>query len=330
MALAIGLIVMVPGVSPTLELSRGSNAGAMSLLSSPTFSLARLASLQNYRYTAIAASSGHELVIDGAVHGPTDWKISVTSPVKETTYDVNGRGVSLVLGQVVPVTFQTPRGYSHLDGEYSAAQSLVGYTHVLGIRIRDTGPCVVAGEIGTSYYLVTPSASAGLVREAADACVARSSGALLKYSAGVPSGSAAKEYGIQGLTYTFSVTSIGGVAAISAPKAPPPTTTTTLRPLPPSSALPSGFPSSIPAPPGQVLSGYRLSSTKWYVELTGERATTWATYIAQLKQRGLSVVSSTSTSAVKVADLQRGSLQVVVEQIVLPGEGVTLTLTVST
>ena len=62
-------------------------------------------------------------------------------------------------------------------------------------RTRDPGhherACRVAGKSGTTYYLATPLAAAPLLLETVTACVAKGSGALLSYTAGVPSGSAA-------------------------------------------------------------------------------------------------------------------------------------------
>ncbi len=50
-----------------------------------------------------------------------------------------GRGYAVTLGQVIQVSFATPEGLTHLDGEYSSAQSLVGYTHVTGETITTAG-----------------------------------------------------------------------------------------------------------------------------------------------------------------------------------------------
>lgn len=126
-------------------------------------------------------------------------------------------GYAFVLGHVTPVTFKTPEGYSHLDGEYSAAQSLVGYTHVAGISITAGGACSVAGVSGVTYQVKPPSAGASIIVETATACVGQSTGALLSYTAGVPSGSGASAIHLAGASITFTVDAIGSVGPISAP-----------------------------------------------------------------------------------------------------------------
>ena len=292
------------------------------------FSLARLASLENYRFTSSASNDGHTFAITGMVHGPTDWEIDTAVPVHETTYDVDGRGYSLVLGQVIPVHFTTPEGLGHLDGERTAAEGLIGFTHVLGIRITTAGSCGVAGRSGTLYHLATPRDAAGLLLETATACVAKGSGALLSYTAGVPSGSAAAAVHVQGATGTFRVVAIGGVGVVRAPTAPPTTTTPRIPATASPGRLPAGFPSSVPAPPGTVLSSARIGPSKWYLELTEPSANAIRDYVAALRATGFALTSSSSTAAGDVDQLRRGPVQVLVEQITLPGQGVTLAVTV--
>ena len=185
----------------------------------PKLTLERLAGLQNYRFTSSASNGGYTFRLSGIVHGPRDWETRSTLPVKETTYDVNGRGFTLVIGHIVPVTFKTPDGLTHLDGERSAAESLIGYTRVRGIRIATGGSCRVAGRSGTTYHLKTPRNAASLLVETATACVANGSGALLSYTAGVPSGSVLKSVHLRGATLSFKVDGIGTVGVIRAPKA---------------------------------------------------------------------------------------------------------------
>lgn len=182
--------------------------------------LARLAGLQNYSFTTSSSNNGYTFRIQGSVHGPRDWEITSTAPLKESTYDVNGHGYALALGQVIHEAFKTPEGYTHLDGERSAAQGLIGYTHVRGIRIRAKGSCKVAGTAGTVYRLETPTASAHLLLETVSACIAKQSGALLSYTAGIPSGSVLKSTlkGIRGASNSFRVDGIGKVGVIRPPR----------------------------------------------------------------------------------------------------------------
>lgn len=297
--------------------------------SGPGLSLARLASLENYRFTSKSSNDGYSFEITGMVHGPEDWEARATSPVSELTFDVGGRGYAVVLGRVEPVHFSTAEGLTHLDGERTFAQALVGYTHVRGIRIATKGRCQVAGRSGTVYALATPRDAAGLILETASACVATGSGALLSYTSGVPSGSAAAAVNLRGATSTFRVEAVGGVGPISAPKAPPATTvpsvpSTTGRPT----GLPAGFPTEVPAPPGTLLSSARIGPSKWYLQLTEKRASALEHYASELEARGFAVTSSSNSSAADLEQLAKGSLEVLLEQLAFPGEGVTLAVTV--
>ena len=292
--------------------------------------LARLSSLTNYRFTSTSSNAGATFEITGMVHGPEDWETEATVPVKEATYDVGGRGYSLVLGHVLRVSFKTPAGLTHLDGERTAAEGLIGYTHVRGIRIttKTKGSCRVAGKSGTTYHLVTSRAAASLLVETATACVAERSGALLSYTTGVPSGSAAAAAHVRGATSTFKIEAIGGVGPIRAPKASATTTTSAPGPAGEAKGLPSGFPSEVPAPPGTLMSGSKLSPTKWYLQLTEPSASAFGDYTSALRAKGFAVASTSKTAAGDLEQLTKGTLRVLVEQISLPGQGVMLTVTV--
>jgi len=297
--------------------------------SAPGLTMSRLSSLRNYTFTASASNGGATFTVTGQVHGPEDWKVESTIPVAETRYDVDGRGYAVTLGQVITVSFATPEGLTHLDGEYSAAQGLVGYTHVLGERISTAGSCRVAGENGTVYHLRSPSDAASLLVETATACVAQGSGALLSYAAGVPSGSAAQANGIAGASSTFTVDSIGTVGVISAPSKPASTPTLPALPSATGSAqLPASFPSQVAAPPGHVISSAQLSSTKWYVQLSESSKDAISQYQTVLEGQGFSVSSTTSSSGTDLVILTKGQFQVLLEQISLSGQGVVLTVTV--
>lgn len=331
--IAVGVLVLGASACGSAAASGAVKAPSSSSASRTggPFDLARLASLKSYRFTSSGSNGGATFEITGVVHGTTDWETDAVTPVKERTYDVGGRGYSLVLGRVVPVDFKTPEGMSHLDGERTAAEGLIGYTHVRGIRITTKGSCRVAGASGTSYHLATPRDAAGLLLETVSACVAKGSGALLSYTAGVPSGSAASAVHVRGATTTFTVSAIGGVGAITAPKASP---ATTVPPLPVTTGnakgLPAGFPSTVPTPSGTVLSSTRIGPAKWYLELTEKNAGALGDYTGVLKAKGFTVTSSSNTAAGDVEQLQHGPIQLLAEQITLPGEGVTLTVTVQT
>ncbi len=176
---------------------------------------ARLAGLQNYTFTSVNAYGSVSMTWTGRVHSPTDWVVTTSAPAV-TTFDVDGHGSAVAIGRVENVTFQSPEGINHLFGEASFAEQLVGYTHVAGIRITRGPSCRVAGASGVTFDVQAPNAS--IVNEAAQACVDRSDGALLSYRAGVGGGSAADATGLSGHGMTFTVTSIGSVGPIAAPK----------------------------------------------------------------------------------------------------------------
>ncbi len=203
--------------------SRGSGtASSASPASSPGpgggFTLARLAGLQNYTFTYSATGGIH---LTGQVHDPTDWEIStaVGAAPSVTTYDVGGQGYSTVAGaaSVQRVPLSNPEGYTTLNGERAWAEAFIGFTHVSGMRVTAAGSCDVAGQPGTAYDFATPSADAGTFSIADQACVARSSGALLSFAEGVTGGSAASAAGLSGRSEVFTVTSVGGVGRIAVP-----------------------------------------------------------------------------------------------------------------
>jgi hypothetical protein len=201
-------------------------AAAVSSTSSPSsgggFTLATLAGLRNYTFT-YSATGGIDLT--GRVHDPTDWETSdsVGAAPAVTTYDVGGQGYSTVAGfaSVQHVSLSTPEGYTTLNGEHTWAEAFIGFTHVTGIRVTAAGSCDVAGQSGTTYDFATPSADAGTFSIADQACVARSSGALLSFAEGVTGGSAASTAGLSGRSEDFAVTSVGGVGPIAAPSGAP-------------------------------------------------------------------------------------------------------------
>ncbi|HQU26165.1 MAG TPA: hypothetical protein PLS29_03940 [Acidimicrobiales bacterium] len=297
-------------------------------------SVARLSGLRNYSFSYVVGSPSQEAAV-GRVHGTTDWQLTVTVGARTpsvTTYDVGGHGYSQVKGfaSIEPVTFATPEGFTHLNGEHTWAQALVDALHVTGVRVTTAGTCRVAGQRGTLYVLKTPTASEGVFSLTDRACVERS-GPLLSFAEGVTGGSAAGAIGLTGRSETFTVTSIGRIGVVRAPKgsasAPPSTSAPATSPTV-SGRLPAGFPSTVPAPPGTLVSATRLGATKWYVLLTEPSAHALATYVAGLEARGFTVLTRSTTAASTVVDLGDASYRVVLEQMSLPGEGVTLTVTV--
>ena len=327
--LAAGLAAGVGVAGASVRSGGGTAAGRLGPGVAHRLDLGALGSLTSYRFTSTASNGGYRLALTGTVHGPEDWEVEATMPVRETTYDVGGRGYAVVLGRVVPVTFRSPDGLSHLDGERTAAEGLIGYTHVAGIRITTKGACHVAGDAGTTYAVATPAASSGLLLETATACVADRSGALLSYTAGVPSGSDAAAYHLKGAVTTFRVEAIGGVGTIRAPKATPlPAVPTGTQPVAPAPGLPAGFPSAVPPPPGSVVSSARIGPAKWYVELHEASRSALSGYVRTLEAKGFAVERSSATAGGDVEELARGRLTVLAEQLSLPGAGVTLSVTV--
>ncbi len=318
-----------PATKPTGEAATASGPKSGKASGGGGLTLARLSRLTDYSFTSTAGNGGYTFTVTGEVHAPTDWKTHSTTPAV-TNYDVGGRGYGVAIGRVVPVTFRTPEGLTHLDGETTYAQALIGYTHVTGIRIATAGPCRVAGVEGTRYQIKSPSADASLLVETATACIASGSGALLSYSSGVPGGSAANAAHITGASTSFTVNAIGGIGPIAAPRASPISTAATTPPVVGGAlGVPTGFPSQVPSPPGTVLSSAALSSTKWYLQFSENSSAALADYVKVLQRRGFREVSSTNSAAADVATLADGSLQVLLEQMALPGQGVVLAVTVS-
>ena len=183
---------------------------------SPVTTLSALTSLRNYSFTYTFHNAGSSLRAVGAVHSPTDWKLTLSSV---TTYDVGGHGFSVVKGfpQVQRTTFATPEGYHHLNGEHTWGTALLDTTHVTGMRISRGGRCTVAHTSGTIYQLRTATVDKGVFSAALQACVDRRSGALLYLAEGVTGGAAADAVHLAGAGEVFEVTAIGGVGPIKAP-----------------------------------------------------------------------------------------------------------------
>lgn len=288
---------------------------------------ARLGSLRNYTFTSVNSDGRVTMTWTGRVHSLTDWKVQTDSPAL-TTFDVHGHGWALAVGQREQVTLQTPQGVNHLFGEQAFAEQLVGLTRIAGIRVTTGAPCTVAGAAGITYHLQSPNAS--LVNLQAQACVQRSTGALLSYQSGVIGGSAANAVQLSGHGTSFTVTSIGGVGTIAAPAAP----TGTPVPTPPSAlpktdGLPPGFPERVPAPPGRITSSARLSATKWTLQLSEPDTGALAAYEQALEKQGFAVTSHTNSAAADIAALSGGTVSVLLEQMSLPGQGVILVVTVA-
>ncbi|MBW4030927.1 MAG: hypothetical protein HIU57_09715 [Acidobacteria bacterium] len=292
-------------------------------------SLSRLSSLKNYTFTTTSTNAGYAFKLTGAVNGPENWETHAISPLRVVTYDVGGRGYTVALGQVRSVSFATPSGSQQLDGEFSAAQALVGFTHVAGIVLTTPGACRVAGVNGTTYRLVTEKSAASLLVESATACVATGTGALLSLESGVPSGSAATAIHLRGATTVFTVDSVGGVRPFRAPRLTP-STTVARAPVTslPAASLPAGFPPQVPRPPGEIVSGVRISATKWYLQMKESSAAAIDDFARALTASGFTMKSRSNSSLEKVDLLDKGTLQVMLQQMSLPGESVLLMVTV--
>ncbi len=291
--------------------------------------LAKLGGLQNYTFTSKNLAGSASMTWAGKVHSPTDWEVQTDAPAV-TTYDVDGQGSSVAVGQVAPVHLQTPQGVNHLFGEPAFAEQLFGYTHVTHIAITRGAPCTVAGASGITIHVRAPNAS--IVDESAQACVETSNGALLSYRGGVTGGSAANATGVSGHGMSFTVTSIGGVGQISAPAA----SASSSIPVPnvpraPSSGtgVPAGFPSQVPAPPGSYVVARQLSPNEWLIQADETSASALADYVKNLESAGFTeTTSSNNPGAGTIAKLSKGSIQVLLEQISVPGQGPILQVTV--
>ncbi len=327
-----GVVLAACGSGPTTSPKTTTASGAQNS-SQPSgssgLSLARLDSLTNYTFTSISSNGGASITISGNVHNPTDWENHASSP-SVTTYDVNGSGYSEAVGQVIRTSFNTPEGVNHLMGEQVFAEQLIGYTHVTGIRITTAASCTVAGMSGKTYNVQSPSTDTSILNETATACVSDSSGALLSYTSGIIGGSAARTVHVSGANNRFTVTSIGGVGRIVAPKAP---ATTTIPTVPSnintSPGLPTGFPGQVPSPPGTIFTSTQVNPTKWYIQLTEKNSSALTQYAGQLQSKGFTITSSTNNAAGSIDVLSRGPLQVMIEQMSLPGQGIMLTVTVT-
>ena len=314
------------GSSPaTTSAASGSQASSATV---DGLNLAKLESLQDYTFTSKNLAGTVSMTWTGKVHSPTDWEVQTDAPAV-TTYDVDGQGTSVAIGQVEPVHLQTSQGVNHLFGEPAFAEQLFGYTHVSGITITQGAPCTVAGASGVTFHVQAPNAS--IVNESAQACVETSSGALLSYQGGVTGGSAANATGVSGHGMSFTVTSIGGVGPISAPAASASSTVPVPKvPTAPSTAggVPTGFPSQVPAPPGSYVVSQQLSPNKWMIQADETSASALDDYVKTLESAGFTETTSSNNAASTLAYLSKGSIQVVLEQLSIPGQGPVLQVTV--
>jgi hypothetical protein len=309
--------------APTGQRRAGAAVGGAAQLT-----LTRLASLSNYSFQIVTVSGRYSFEVTGEVHGPTDWRISSKAPAT-TTYDVEGQGWSVALGHVSRVRLRSPQGWSHLAGERTFAQGLMDLTHVTGMKVVAGAACTGAGRAGTTYRLELPAADKAIFDLLGSACVARQGGALLYYHQGVAGGTAAGSVHLTGDAYTFSVTSIGHVGAIAAPR-PQVTTTTSPVAVPrPTGSLPPGYPKAVPVPPGKVTTAARMSANKWYLLLSeGHDSHALSEYATELRKRGFSVKSRVSAAGIAVEVLASRSYQVQLELLALPGDGEQLTVTI--
>ncbi len=310
--------------SATTSATSGSQASSATV---DGLNQAKLGGLQNYTFTSANDAGSVSMTWTGKVHSPTDWEVQTNEPAV-TIYDVNGQGTSVAVGQVEPTQFKTPQGNNHLFGEPAVAASLFGYTHVAGIKITKGAPCTVAGASGVTFHVQSPNAS--IVNEVATACVDSSTGALLSYSTGVTGGSAANATGLSGHGITFTVTSIGGVPQISAPSASASSTipTPSVPASPSSTGVPAGFPSQVPAPPGSYTIAQQLSSNKWLIQADETSASAADDYAKTLKSAGFTETSSTNSAAGIELVFGMGAINVLVQQMSLPGQGPVLEVTV--
>ncbi len=195
--------------SPTASARASTNPSGSGLAGAGVASGARLASLSEYSFTMTVGSGTAQLTIQGQIHSPTNYLITVGGA---NTYFVNGQAYS-VLGSLVQKITLNP-GYFQSMGEVAAAKTFAGLTKVAGMKVVASGSCTLAGIPGTTYEEETP-ANGGLLAIAQEGCVANQGGALLSLAVGV-SGSAVPG-GITGAVSNFTVTGVGDVAAFGAP-----------------------------------------------------------------------------------------------------------------
>lgn len=168
--------------------------------------LAKLGSLTDYS----ATMTDNGTTLSYTVHSPTDWELSVGTPIVYVggfsyTKSVNAQGQ--------PVWYKSadsPGGYQQTAYPGAVAQ-FTGFTKVAGATIVKGAACTAAGVAGHTWSIKSPSNST--VTEQESACVADQSGALLTLTTGA-SGSAVPS---NGFAYSMTVTSIGNVATIPVP-----------------------------------------------------------------------------------------------------------------
>lgn len=192
--------------------STGSTATSASSGSGPTgtvsgLDLSKLGSLTNYAGTM--TDSGTSISV--SVHSPTDWQETLgSSPALHIDGFSYGKSIN---AQGQPVWYKSADdSQAYQSSPYpGAAAQFAGLTKVAGATIVRGAACSVAGISGHTWTIKSPNDVAA--SSAASACVADQSGALLSLGSGI-SGSAVPT---GGLSFTYTMTSVGGVAVIPVP-----------------------------------------------------------------------------------------------------------------
>jgi hypothetical protein len=169
--------------------------------------LSKLGSLTNYAGTM--TDNGTSISV--SVHSPTDWQETLgSSPALHIDGFSYGKSIN-AQGQLVWYK-NADNSQAYQSSPYpGAAAQFADLTKVGGATIVRGAACSVAGISGHTWTIKSPNDVAA--SSAASACVADQSGALLSLGSGV-SGSAVPT---GGLSFTYTMTSVGGVPVIPLP-----------------------------------------------------------------------------------------------------------------
>jgi len=197
-------------------------AGA-SLPGGPARDLAALMRLRDFAFTTSEGSGTSGIVIVGRAHSSTDFEIDayIGGSRRPARTIVVGTKAYEVLGSLTEAVPE-PKDYWSNTGEIAAAKTWVDLQRSFGVVVRKVGSCTVAKMAGTAYTETTPP-TRGIVSIAQRACIANRGGELLEFGEQV-GGSALKQISaghLDHLSNSFTVTSVGDVAYISAPAVTP-------------------------------------------------------------------------------------------------------------
>lgn len=214
-AAAVGLMACGssgPATSPVTKAAgaatTSASAGAATNGASSGLDLSKLGSFTSY--TGTMTDNGE--VISVRVHSPADWQETLGKTPPSLYIDGSAYGRSLnAQGQPVWYRNTAPPQVYEQSPYPGAAQQFAGMTKVYGVTVVRGAPCTVAGVSGHTWTI--KSRSSGMLAEGESACVADQSGALLSLNTSA-SGS---DVPASGLSYSYTMTSVGGVPSIPVP-----------------------------------------------------------------------------------------------------------------